>query len=129
MTQPILLVIRCLALAVAIGGGARAGAQHPAAAQAQPAPAVADAARSADPARGKRLAYTCQGCHGIAGYKNAYPNFHVPLIGGQSQRYLQQALGEYRRGTRKHPTMQAQAQSFSDQDIADVAAYLSSLKP
>ncbi|KAF1706102.1 cytochrome C, partial [Pseudoxanthomonas sangjuensis] len=42
--------------------------------------------------------------------------------------YLVQALTEYREGKRKHPTMQAQSQSFSEQDIADLAAYLSSLK-
>ena len=42
--------------------------------------------------------------------------------------YLLNALTEYKKGTRKHPTMQAQAQSFSDQDIADIAAYLSTLK-
>lgn len=84
-------------------------------------------AASGDAERGHELTYTCQGCHGIAGYKNAYPNYHVPLIGGQSSIYLVNALGEYRKGTRKHPTMQAQAQSFSDQDIADIAAYLSGL--
>ena len=78
--------------------------------------------------RGKQLTYTCQGCHGVTGYKNAYPNYHVPRIGGQSQQYLQNALTEYKKGARKHPTMQAQAQSFSDQDIADIAAYLSELK-
>ena len=77
---------------------------------------------------GRILAYTCQGCHGITGYKNAYPSFKVPLIGGQSAEYLAQALHEYRDGTRKHPTMQAQAQSFSDQDIADIAAFLSTYK-
>ena len=37
------------------------------------------------------------------------------------------ALTEYRNGTRKHPTMEVQAQSFSDQDIADIAAFLSGL--
>ena len=82
-----------------------------------------------DAARGKSLTYTCQGCHGVTGYRNAYPNYHVPRIGGQSQQYLYNALTEYRKGTRKHPTMQAQAQSFSEQDIADIAAYLSGLKP
>ena len=92
-----------------------------AAAQQQPAPA-------GDAARGKQLTYTCQGCHGVTGYKNAYPNYHVPRIGGQSTQYLANALTEYKKGTRKHPTMQAQAESFSDQDIADIAAYLSSLK-
>ena len=87
--------------------------------------AAAPAALVGDAARGKPLTYTCQGCHGITGYKNAYPNYHVPRIGGQSAQYLTNALMEYRAGKRKHPTMQAQAQSFSEQDIADIAAYLS----
>ena len=78
--------------------------------------------------KGKQLTYTCQGCHGVTGYKNAYPSFSVPKITGQSAEYLESALTEYRKGTRKHPTMQAQAQSFSEQDIRDIAAYLSSLK-
>lgn len=93
-----------------------------AAAQQPAAPAAGDAAK------GKQLTYTCQGCHGITGYKNAYPNFHVPKIGGQSPEYLGNALHEYKKGSRKHPTMQAQAQSFSDQQIADIAAFLSTLK-
>lgn len=78
--------------------------------------------------RGRMLTYTCQGCHGVTGYKNAYPNYHVPRIGGQSVQYLTNALTEYRADTRKHPTMQAQSQTFSDQDIADIATYLSELK-
>jgi cytochrome c553 len=78
---------------------------------------------------GRQLTYTCLGCHGIDGYRNVYPTYHVPMIGGQSPVYLSNALTEYRRGTRKHPTMQAQAQSFSDQDIADIAAFLSELTP
>ena len=49
----------------------------------------------------------------------------MPRIGGQSAQFLTNALMEYRSGARKHPTMQAQAQSFSEQDIADIAAYLS----
>lgn len=92
-----------------------------------PAPA-APAAPVGNAETGRQLAYTCQGCHGITGYKNAYPSFKVPLIGGQSAEYLAQALHEYQQGKRKHPTMQAQAQSFSDQDIADIAAFLSTLK-
>ena len=80
-----------------------------------------------DPAKGHTLTYTCQGCHGITGYKNAYPSYHVPRIGGQSAGYLASALTEYREGKRKHPTMQAQAESFSPQDIADLAAYLSTV--
>ncbi|TBR08923.1 MAG: c-type cytochrome, partial [Lysobacter sp.] len=49
-------------------------------------------------------------------------------IAGQNAQYLTNALLGYRDGSRKHPTMQAQAQSFSEQDIADIAAYLASLK-
>ena len=91
-------------------------------------------AQTATPAAGKPtdkgadLTYTCQGCHGVTGYKNAYPSYHVPKLGGQSETYLNNALKEYRGGKRKHPTMQAQAESFSEQDIADIAAYLSSIK-
>lgn len=93
------------------------------------APTVADAdAGVGNPESGRMLTYTCQGCHGVVGYKNAYPNYHVPKIGGQSTQYLVNALGAYQQGTRQHPTMQAQAESFSDQDIADIAAFLSSLK-
>ncbi|MBV2209585.1 MAG: cytochrome c [Thermomonas sp.] len=86
------------------------------------------APKTGDATRGKGLTYTCRGCHGLTGYKNAYPSYHVPKIGGQSETYLHNALSEYRTGKRKHPTMQAQAESFSEQDIADIAAYLSSLK-
>ena len=80
------------------------------------------------PDKGKQLTYTCQGCHGVTGYKNAYPNYQVPKITGQTSEYLVNALTAYKQGSRKHPTMQAQGQSFSEQDIADIAAYLSSLK-
>ncbi|GAB6197567.1 c-type cytochrome [Lysobacter xanthus] len=90
--------------------------------------AAMPAAVKGDAARGRELTYTCKGCHGVTGYKNAYPNYHVPRIGGQSEQYLVNALTGYREGTRKHPTMQAQAQSFSAQDIADIAAYLATLK-
>lgn len=108
-------------------------AQEPAAATSVAAPAAATtpatpAALAGDATRGKELTYTCQGCHGVTGYKNAYPNYHVPRIGGQAPQYLVNALTEYKQGKRKHPTMQAQASSFSAQDIADIAAYISSLK-
>lgn len=100
----------------------------PAAAETSATAAAPAASAAGDAARGKGLAYTCRGCHGLTGYKNAYPSYHVPKIVGQSDTYLRNALTEYRTGKRKHPTMQAQAQSFSEQDIADLAAYLSSLK-
>ncbi len=140
MMRPLPLAA-CLALAAALTAAA-VTAQVPSSAETAPTAAIpsstAAAPAPAAPAapqvltgnaeNGRSLAYTCQGCHGVTGYKNAYPSFHVPRIGGQSAEYLNQALIEYKKGNRKHPTMQAQAQSFSEQDIADISAYLSSLK-
>lgn len=80
-----------------------------------------------NPKVGKQLSYTCTGCHGISEYKNAYPSYRVPKIAGQNEAYLLAALHSYKKGERNHPTMKAQASSFSDQDIADIAAHLSSL--
>ncbi len=78
---------------------------------------------------GKSLAYTCTGCHGIAEYKNAYPSYYVPKIAGQNEAYIVNALTSYAKGERNHPTMRAQAGSFSTQEIADISAYISSQKP
>ncbi len=76
---------------------------------------------------GEELAYSCLGCHGIEGYRNAYPSYRVPKLGGQKAAYLEIALRGYRDGNREHPTMEGQAESLSDQDIADVAAYFASM--
>lgn len=76
---------------------------------------------------GRKLIYTCNGCHGVPGYQNAYPRYPVPKIAGQNQQYIINALHGYKSGDRTHPTMVAQAQSLSDKDIEDIAAYLSSL--
>jgi cytochrome c553 len=130
MIRPLLLV-SCLTFA----GAALAQTPPESSSTATPATAAtaapvaaAAAPLTGDMQRGKELTYTCQGCHGVTGYKNAYPNYHVPKIGGQAPQYLVNALTEYKEGKRKHPTMQAQAQTFSAQDIADIAAYVSSLK-
>lgn len=130
MTRP-LTIAACLLATAALATAAFAAQTDTAPAA---TPVVATPAMPAAPAitgnakAGSQLVFTCHGCHGVTGYKNAYPNFHVPRIGGQSPAYLVNALNAYRDGTRKHPTMQAQAQSFSEQDIADIAAYLSTLK-
>ncbi|MEM7762485.1 MAG: c-type cytochrome [Pseudomonadota bacterium] len=85
-------------------------------------PAIAEG----DIESGKVLAYTCLGCHGIEGYRNPYPSYRVPRLGGQHAAYIEIALKAYRSGERSHATMQAQAGSLSDQDIADIAAYFAS---
>ena len=69
----------------------------------------------------------CTGCHGIPGYKTAYPYvYHVPMITGQQPVYLVNALQAYKSGARSHPSMRAIARSLSEQDMADLAAYYSS---
>jgi len=86
-------------------------------------------AADGDIERGRMLADTCEGCHAVDSYNNVYPTYHVPRIGGQSAEYLVEALTLYRDGNREHATMAAQAASYSDQDILDIAAYLSSVVP
>ena len=80
-----------------------------------------------DKRAGQDKAYTCTGCHGAPNVDNVYPTYRAPKIAGQSAVYIQQALKAYATGSRKHPTMRAQARSLSEQDIADIAAYLESL--
>ena len=66
----------------------------------------------------------CIGCHGIKGYQASFPEvYRVPMISGQNAKYIAAALNAYKKGERKHPTMRGIADSLSDQDIADVAAY------
>ena len=78
---------------------------------------------------GRWKAIPCMGCHGIEGYSNVYPTYHVPKIGGQHGAYLAEALKAYRAGRRAHPTMRAQAASLSDRDIEDLAAYFAQEAP
>ncbi len=66
----------------------------------------------------------CIGCHGIPGYQASFPEvYKVPMISGQGGKYIVAALNAYKKGERKHPTMRSIADSLTDQDIADVAAY------
>lgn len=86
------------------------------------------AVRAGDVAAGKEKSETCMGCHGVPGYVNAYPTYHVPKLGGQHEAYIVSALKAYRDKQRAHNTMHANAASLSDEDMADIAAYLSSNK-
>ena len=71
----------------------------------------------------------CVGCHGIPGYKASFPEvYRVPMLGGQSEKYIAAALIAYKKGERKHPTMAGIAAGLSDQDIADLAAYYAQQK-
>ena len=71
----------------------------------------------------------CIGCHGIPGYKASFPEvYRVPMLGGQSEKYIVSALNAYKKGERKHPSMVGIAKGLSDQDMADVAAYYAQQK-
>jgi cytochrome c553 len=78
-----------------------------------------------DAVHGKAISYTCLGCHGVDGYRNAYPNYSVPKLVGQHPEYIIAALQEYKGDQRSHLTMHSQASELSDQDMADIAAYFS----
>ena len=88
-----------------------------------PAPAAA-APSAGDAAKGREKTQMCEGCHGIEGWRTAFPEvYRVPRLGGQHEAYLVSALKQYRAGERSHPSMRAIAGSLSDADIANLAAY------
>ena len=88
------------------------------------APAAAQDAPAGDAERARNKVAMCVGCHGIKGYRASFPEVYtVPMIAGQSERYIAAALEAYRKGDRSHPTMHAIAGSLTDADILDLAAY------
>jgi len=79
-----------------------------------------------DAKAGERKNAMCSGCHGIQGYQASFPEIHkVPMISGQTAKYIVLSLNAYKKGDRKHPTMRGIAEALSDQDMADLAAYYS----
>lgn len=86
---------------------------------------AAPAAQAADPAAGRQKAQQCQTCHGIEGV-GKMPD--VPNIGGESADYLTNQLQHFRSGERKHEQMSIIASGLSDEDIADLAAWYSSIR-
>ena len=88
------------------------------------------AAPTGDAAAGAKKNQMCTGCHGIVGWRTAYPEvYKVPKIGGQHAAYIVKALQEYKSGERSHPSMRAIAASLSEQDMVDLAAYYSAGAP
>ncbi len=84
--------------------------------------AQAPAAASATTIESK--AAMCIGCHAIPGYQSSFPEVHrVPMISGQSAKYIVAALNAYKNGDRKHPTMRGIAGGLTEQDMADLGAY------
>jgi cytochrome c553 len=66
----------------------------------------------------------CIGCHGIPGYKTAFPAvYHVPKIAGQQPGYIVSALKAYKSGARSHPSMRGIAASLTEDDMKKLAEY------
>jgi cytochrome c553 len=77
-----------------------------------------------DPMAGRDKNSNCAGCHGIPGWRTAYPKvYSVPKLGGQHAQYLVNALKAYKSGDRSHPSMKAIAATLSEKDMWDLAAY------
>jgi cytochrome c553 len=71
----------------------------------------------------------CIGCHGIPGYKTAFPStYHVPKIAGQQPAYLVNALKAYKSGERSHPSMRGIATSLSEEEMKELADYYGASK-
>jgi cytochrome c553 len=82
-------------------------------------------AHAQDAAAGKAKAAACAMCHGPAGVAVA-PD--TPNLAGQPASYITEQLKAYRDGSRKHEIMTLMAKPLSDADIANLAAWFSSVK-
>lgn len=79
-----------------------------------------------DAADGKVKFYSCGGCHSISGYSNAFPTYPVPRLGRQHKEVIVAALKDYKSGARQHGSMEGNANGLHEQDIEDIAEFLSS---
>ena len=79
-----------------------------------------------DAAHGQALYSTCIQCHGEKGEGN--PAQKAPRIGGQHSWYIESSIQKFKSGERKNPTMLPFIKNLSDKDVADLAAYVSTLE-
>ncbi len=87
--------------------------------------ALAAPACAADIAAGKKKAGMCATCHGRDGIA-VVPD--APNLAGDSPVYLEAQLKAFKSGERKHEQMSIIAQSLSDDDIANLAAWFSAIQ-
>jgi len=78
-----------------------------------------------DPTRGEELAADCSACHGDDGKGDD----EIPAIAGQDAATLVNFLKAFKSGERtsEDDVMQEYTADLTDEDMADVAAYFSSL--
>ncbi|WP_461517731.1 c-type cytochrome [Porticoccus sp.] len=76
-----------------------------------------------DAAAGQAKTAMCAGCHGVDGNS---PLANFPKLAGQGEKYLTKQLNDIKSGARAVPEMTGMLNAFSDQDLADIAAYFES---
>ena len=109
MKNPLRVLIALTTLLASLGASLHAQAQD---------------VKPGDKVAGEKKAAMCIGCHGIPEYRASFPEIYkVPMIAGQNAKYIVSALGAYKKGDRRHPTMRAVATTLTDQDMADLAAF------
>jgi len=74
---------------------------------------------------GKAKSMMCSACHGTAGI-SAVPTY--PNLAGQKEAYLAKQLKDFKSGKRNDPTMKGMVAALNVTDMANLAAYYSSLK-
>ena len=79
-------------------------------------------AAAGDAAKGREKVAMCQGCHGIDGWRTAFPEvYSVPKIAGQQPGYIVSALKAYKSGERSHPSMRGITASLTEDDMKKLA--------
>ena len=84
-----------------------------------------DAYAAGDVKAGRAKALMCQACHGTDGLSKV-PD--APNIAAQTEPYLTAQLQAFKAGARKNEAMSVVAQTLSDKDIDDLAAYFSAIE-
>jgi cytochrome c553 len=77
-----------------------------------------------DPVAGAEKSMLCQGCHGEKGMS---AETMIPNLAGQYGKYIAKELRNFQSGVRTHQIMSQMAKTIDDNDLADIAAYFSSM--
>jgi cytochrome c553 len=121
-------------LGAAIAAGVAAQSKKEAAKKPEAKAEKAVEKKAAEPQKAEGQAFEnanamCVGCHGIPGYKTAFPDvYHVPKIAGQQPQYIVNALKAYKSGERSHPSMRGIAAALTDADMQKLADYYGGAK-
>src|SRR5205085_8737038 len=132
ISRHFLNVLVAAALAAVLASGAQAAfaqakpsvGKAPAAKEMKPAPQETKPAAPERRQGVENMHAMCIGCHGIPGYKTAFPDvYHVPKIAGQQPGYIVAALKAYKSGERSHPSMRGIAGTLTEEDMKEIAEY------